>query len=196
MARGCEGGGFEKLWSRAPRLVFREEGVMSRRNRRGGSGTSWAGVVIGWLAALGAVLVLSSVVGVVAGAIFATLGFGGGAEAGATSLVGILVTLFLAFLIGGYTAGRMAGRQGARHGLMVALLALVVTLALALLGSVAGSGLVDGLQGVALPGIPSEVVSQGLGTVLTLGGVLALLLPFVGGAIGGSWGESTGRQRT
>ena len=169
---------------------------MSRRNRRGGSGTSWAGVVIGWLAALGAVLVLSSVVGAVAGAIFATLGFGGGAEAGATSLVGILVTLFLAFLIGGYTAGRMASRQGARHGLMVALLALVVTLALALLGSVAGSGLVYGLQGVALPGIPSEVVSQGLGTVLTLGGVLALLLPFVGGAIGGSWGESTGRQRT
>ncbi|MDQ4063089.1 MAG: hypothetical protein M3122_04150, partial [Actinomycetota bacterium] len=85
---------------------------MSRRNRRGGSGTSWAGVMIGWLAALGAILVLSSVVGAVAGAIFATLGVGGGAEAGATSLVGILVTLFLAFLIGGYTASRMAGHQG------------------------------------------------------------------------------------
>jgi hypothetical protein len=77
----------------------------------------------------------------------------------------------------------------------VALLALVVTLALALLGGVAGSGLVDGLRGVALPGVPSEIVSQGLGTVLTLGGVLALILPFVGGAIGGSWGESTGSRQ-
>lgn len=163
--------------------------------RRGGSGTSWASVLIGWLAALGAVLILSGLVSAVVGAILVTLGFGGGAEAGTAGLIGVLVTLFLAFLVGGYGAGRMAGRQGTRHGFLVALLALIVTLVLALLGGVAGPGLANNTQGVALPGVPSDIVQQGLGTVLTLGGVLALLLPFVAGAIGGSWGESTGRRR-
>lgn len=163
--------------------------------RRGGLGTSWASVSIGWLAALGVVLILSGVVSVVVGAILTSVGFSGGTEAGTAGLVGVLVTLFLAFLVGGYGAGRMAGRQGTRHGFLVALLALIVTLILALLGGVAGPGLANNTQGVALPGVPSDIVQQGLGTVLTLGGVLALLLPFVAGAIGGSWGESTGRRR-
>lgn len=164
--------------------------------RRGGSGTSWASVSIGWLAALGAVLILSGLVSAVVGAILAVLGFGGGAGAGSVGLVGVLVTLFLAFLVGGYGAGRMAGRQGTRHGFLVALLALIITLVLALLGGVTGPGLANNTQGVALPGVPSDIAQQGLGTVLTLGGVLALLLPFVAGAIGGSWGESTGRRRS
>ncbi|MCA1738513.1 MAG: hypothetical protein LC740_06720 [Actinobacteria bacterium] len=164
---------------------------MSGRSRRGGSGTSWASVLIGWLAALGTSLILSGLVTAVVGAILATLGFGGGSEAATTSFIGILVTLFLAFLIGGYAAGRMASRQGTRHGLLVALLALIVTLVLTL----TGLGLTNNLQSVTLPGVPSEVTQQGLGTVLTVGGVLALLLPFVGGAIGGAWGESSGRRR-
>lgn len=161
--------------------------------RRGGSGTSWASVLIGWLAALGAVLILGGIVSAVVGAILAVLGFGGSSEAGTAGLFGVLVTLFLAFLVGGYGAGRMAGRQGTRHGFLVALLALIVTLVLALLGGVVG--LASNPQGVALPGVPSDIAQQGLGTVLTLGGVLALLLPFVGSAIGGSWGERTGRRR-
>ena len=82
----------------------------------------------------------------------------------------MLVTLFVAFLIGGYASGRMANRQGIRHGLLVALLALIVTLILAFLDGVAGPGLVNNLQDVTLPGVPAEIVQQGLGTVLTLGG--------------------------
>ena len=73
----------------------------------GGSGTSWTSVLIGWLATLGASLILSGIVTAIVGVILTALGFGGGAEAGTTGLVGILLTLFLAFLIGGYTAGRM-----------------------------------------------------------------------------------------
>ena len=168
---------------------------MRGRNRRGGSGTSWSSVLIGWLASLGASLFLSGIVSAVVGALLAALGLGGGPEAGTAGLVGVLVTLFVAFLIGGYASGRMANRQGIRHGLLVALLALIVTLILAFLDGVAGPGLVNNLQDVTLPGVPAEIVQQGLGTVLTLGGVLALLLPFLGGAIGGSWGESTGRRR-
>ena len=169
--------------------------MSGRYERVGGSGTSWTSVLIGWLTALGASLILSGIVTATVGVILTAFGFGGGAEAGTTGLVGILLTLFLAFLIGGYTAGRMTGRDGSKHGLLVALLALIVTLILAFLGGVAGLGLIDSLQGVTLPGVPTEIVQSGLGTVLTLGGVVALLLPFVAGALGGSWGAKTGRGR-
>jgi amino acid transporter len=169
--------------------------MSGRYERAGGSGTSWTSVLIGWLAALGASLILSSIVTAVVGVILTALGFGGGAEAGTTGLVGVLLMLFLAFLIGGYTAGRMSGRDGSKHGLLVALVALIVTLILALLGGVAGLGLINNLQGVTLPGVPTEITQSGLGTVLTLGGVIALLLPFVAGALGGSWGTKTGRRR-
>jgi hypothetical protein len=36
---------------------------------------------------------------------------------------------------------------------------------------------------------------QNLGTILSISGILALLVPFVGGAIGGAWGAKTGRAR-
>ncbi|MDP8971986.1 MAG: hypothetical protein M3N45_02135 [Actinomycetota bacterium] len=169
--------------------------MSGRYERVGSSGTSWTSVLIGWLAALGASLILSGIVSAVVGVILSALGFGGGAEAGTTGLVGVLLTLFLAFLVGGYTAGRMTGRDGSKHGLLVALLALIVTLILALLGGVAGLGLINNLQGVTLPGVPTEFAQSGLGTVLTLGGVIALLLPFIAGALGGSWGAKTGRRR-
>lgn len=169
---------------------------MSKRyGRAGGLGTSWTSVLIGWLAALGTSLILSGIVSAIVAVIFSALGFGGGAEAGTSGLVGVLLTLFLAFLVGGYTAGRMASRDGSKHGLLVALLALIVTLVLVLLGGAVGSSLVNNLQGVTLPGVPTEIAQQGLGTVLTLGGVIALLLPFVAGALGGSWGAKTGRGR-
>lgn len=168
----------------------------SGRARAGASGgTSWASVLLGWLAALGASLILSGIVAAVVGAVLSTLGFSGGSEAGLTSLAGLFVTIFLAFLVGGYAAGRMAGRDGTKHGLLVALLALIVTVVLVLLGGAVGYGLADNLSGVTLPGFPEEVSRQGLGTVLTLGSVLALLFPFVGGAVGGSWGARTGRRR-
>ncbi len=158
-------------------------------------GTSWLSVVLGWLAALGAGLILSGIVGGIVGAI---LGAGGPAasatESGISGLVGLLVTLLLAFLVGGYAAGRMASRQGAKHGLLVALLALVVTIVLAILGALLGVSLIDNLSGVTLPGLPSDA-PQNLGTIFTVSGILALLFPFIGGAIGGAWGAKTGRRR-
>jgi hypothetical protein len=86
--------------------------------------TSWVSVVLGWLAALGAGLILSGIVSGIIGAIFGTAGRQGLTEGGATALVGLLITLLLAFLIGGYAAGRMASRSGLKHGLLVPLIAL------------------------------------------------------------------------
>jgi hypothetical protein len=165
---------------------------------RGGSddrGISWVSVVLGWLAALGASLILSSIVAAIAGAILGTDGARQGAtEGGTAGLIGLLITLLLAFLIGGYAAGRMASRSGLKHGLLVPLLALAVTIVLLGIGALLGLSFLDNLSGVTLPQVPNDA-PQNLGTLLTGAGILALLLPFVGGAIGGAWGARTGRHR-
>jgi hypothetical protein len=163
-------------------------------------GTSWVSVVLGWLAALGAGLILSGIVSGIVGAIFGTAGRQGLTEGGTTALVGLLITLLVAFLIGGYVAGRLASRSGFKHGLLVPLLALVVTLVLAIVGGLVGVSFIDQLSGVTLPqgaqqSAQQAAPQQGLGTILTVSGLLALLFPFIGGAIGGLWGARTGRRR-
>ena len=165
---------------------------------RGGSderGTSWLSVIFGWLAALGAGLILSGIVGAIVGAI---LGAGGASssatEGGTAGLVGLLLTLLLAFIIGGYVAGRLASRSGLKHGLLVPVLALVITIVLAGVGTLLGLSFLDNLSGVTLPSSPDDA-PQNLGTILTGAGILALLAPFIGGAIGGALGAKTGRKR-
>ncbi len=163
-------------------------------------GTSWVSVVLGWLAALGAGLILSGIVSGIVGAIFGTAGRQGLTEGGTTALIGLLITLLLAFLIGGYTAGRLASRSGLKHGLLVPLLALVVTLVLAIVGGLLGVSFIDQLSGITLPqgaqqSAQQAAPQQGLGTILTVSGLLALLFPFIGGAIGGLWGARTGGRR-
>jgi hypothetical protein len=177
----------------------REERVADRRRREAELGTSWVSVILGWLAALGASLILSGIVVGIVGAIFAAFGAGGTAESGLSGLIGVLLTLLIAFFIGGYVAGRMASRQGLKHGLLVPLLALVVTIVLALISSAVGLGFADQLGGVTLPppagNIAQNVPQQGLGTILTVSGILALIVPFIGGALGGARGASVGRRR-
>jgi len=93
----------------------------------------------------------------------------------------------------------MASRQGLKHGLLVPLLALVVTVILAIIGAALGAGFIDQLSGVTLPGPAGEaaqdVPQQGLGTILSVSGILALLFPFIGGALGGARGARVGRRR-
>lgn len=180
-------------------------GSRGGRDSRGGAhsrdselGTSWTSVIFGWLAALGAGLILSGIVGGIVAAILGALGVQGGTEGGVTALVGVLLTLLLAFLIGGYVAGRLASRSGLKHGILVPVLSLVVILLLGIIGSIVGYSLLDNLGGVALPQVPGGVqqqAPQNLGTILTGSGLAALLVPFIGGALGGAWGAKTGRRR-
>ncbi len=163
-------------------------------------GTSWLSVILGWLTALGAGLILSGILSGMVGAIFGTAGRQGLTEGGTTALVGLLITLLVAFLIGGYAAGRMAARSGLKHGVLVPLLALVVTLVLAIVGGLLGVSFIDQLGGITLPqgaqqSAQQAAPQQGLGTILTVSGILALLFPFIGGAIGGLWGARTGSRR-
>ena len=88
----------------------------------------------------------------------------------------------------------MASRSGAKHGLLVALVALIVSIFLTLVGTAVGYGLADDFSGVVIPGVPN-VVPQGLNTMLTLSSVLALILPFVAGATGGSQGARPASRR-
>src|SRR5215204_498709 len=161
-----------------------------------GRGTSWVSVVLGWLAALGAALILSSIVGAIVGTLFAALGAKSG---GISGVIGLLLTLLIAFFLGGYAAGRMASRSGVKHGLLVALLALVVTIVLALIGAAVGASFIDQLGGVTLPGpagkAAQNVPQQGLTTILSVSGILALLFPFIGGALGGARGARVGQER-
>jgi hypothetical protein len=93
----------------------------------------------------------------------------------------------------------MASRSGVKHGLLVALLALVVTIVLALIGAAVGASFIDQLGGVTLPTPASKaaqnVPQQGLTTILSVSGILALLFPFIGGALGGARGARVGQQR-
>jgi hypothetical protein len=161
-----------------------------------GRGTSWVSVVLGWLAALGAALILSSIVGAIVGTLFAALGAKSG---GISGVIGLLLTLLIAFYLGGYAAGRMASRSGVKHGLLVALLALLVTIVLAPIGAAVGTNFIDQLGGVTLPGpagkAAQNVPQQGLTMILSVSGILALLFPFIGGALGGARGARVGQQR-
>lgn len=192
--------GDDRSGGSAPRRVgdVRRDQEADRNRRENELGTSWTSVVFGWLAALGAGLILSGIVGAVVGAILGAMGVQGGTEGGVAALVGLLLTLLLAFLIGGYVAGRLASRAGLKHGILVPVLSLVVILLLAAIGAAVGSSFIDQLSGVALPQVPQNAqqqAPQNLGAILTGTGILALLVPFIGGALGGVWGAKTGRNR-
>ena len=176
----------------------RDEGRRRAENRGSGDpGTSWVSVVFGWLTSLGAGLILSGIVGAIVGAILVGAAGVGGEVA---ALIGVLLTLLLAFLIGGYVAGRMASRGGLKHGLLVPLLSLLIIVVLAIIGGIVGASFIDQLSGVTLPA-SAQNAAQGvqkprnLGAILTISGILALLVPFIGGAIGGPWGAKIGRRR-
>ena len=110
-----------------------------------------------------------------------------------------LGTSWTSVLVGWFVAGRMASRSGVKHGLLVALVALVITIVLAIIGAAVGASFLDQLSGITLPG-PAEQAAQnapqqGLGTILSVSGILALLFPFIGGALGGARGAAVGRRR-
>jgi hypothetical protein len=74
-------------------------------------------------------------------------------------------------------------------------LSLLVILVLAIVGAIVGASFIDQLSGVALPQVPGNVQNQmGLGTILTASGVAALLVPLIGGALGGLCGPHPARD--
>jgi hypothetical protein len=161
----------------------------SRRGADANQGTSWVSVIFGWVASIGAALLLVGIVSGIVGAILGLVGLGGGAI---SALIGLVITVFLIYLIGGYVAGRLAGHSGAKHGLLVPVLAIVITILLALIGGALGLAFLNQLQSFsqqALQGLTQFNAPQDAGIWGLVAGLLALAAMFGGAALGGKWGS-------
>lgn len=170
--------------------------IVGRENDRHVSAArdmGWINAGLGLLTVSGETLILGGIVGAVLGAEDAARSVA--VEESTVGLFGVVVTLLFALLIGGYCAGRMASQSAAKHGSLVPALALVVMFILAGTGALVGANFTESLSGMTLPGLPADAPQQSMGTILTVAGILALIFPFIGGALGDMWGAKTRQQR-
>lgn len=138
----------------------------------------------GALAALGTLLLLSSLLGAALGAIGYQTGVDG-QDLSIGGLIGGLLALLLAGLVGGWVAGRMARSRGGLHGLVAAAWLVLLAALLAALAALAGDRF-DVTERVGLPAwfSPDAMAPLAIGT-----GLLGLALLLLGGWLGGRWGE-------
>ena len=164
-------------------------GIHAARERFGG--VDIPASLVGMLTALSTVLILAGLVG----AAFGVVGYQTGLEENAQdlsvgSLIGGVAILFVAYLIGGWAAGRMARYDGARNGFATGIWTLVFGAILAALGAWAGAEY-DVFENVELP----QWFDEDAFTIAAIAsGVGAIVAMFVGGIIGGFWGERYHRR--
>jgi hypothetical protein len=152
-------------------------------------GISFGAIMTGVVVALGAMFLLSALVG----GVLAGLGYlddgqlsaGEVVEAGIGAGIALVVAQFLSYLWGGYTAGRMSRGAGAANGLLVPLFALILA---ALVGAIA-----TGLGAEANLNLPFSTNRLPLenDTLVDWGvwiGLASLVAMFLGGLLGGSMG--------
>jgi hypothetical protein len=164
-------------------------GIHAARERFGGIDIPAS--LVGMLTALSTVIILAGLVG----AAFGVVGYQTGLEENAQdlsigSLIGGVAILFVAYLIGGWAAGRMARYDGARNGFATGVWTLIFAGILAALGAWAGSEY-DVFENVDLP---QWFDSDAFTTAAIASGIGAILAMFVGGIIGGMWGERYHRR--
>jgi hypothetical protein len=166
----------------AERVVYRADPAQVEGARR--ARFDLPATLGGALAALGAFVLLSALVGAVVGSIGyqadvddSDLGIGG--------LIAGLAVLFVACLLGGWVAGRIARRRGGLHGLVAVLWLVVLAAAVAALAALFG----DDLDVRDRLGLPSWFDSDALGVAALITGLVALALMLLGGYLGGKWGE-------
>nr|BFF09257.1 hypothetical protein GCM10025699_05600 [Microbacterium flavescens] len=123
--------------------------ALDQEKRRFG-GMKFGSAFFGWLAAFGAVVLLSAVVGAVGAAIgmetgttvedVASAASDDPQTVGIVGAIALAVALFVAYLAGGYVAGRMARFSGALQGFAVWLWSIIIAIVVALLSMLAGAG--------------------------------------------------------
>jgi hypothetical protein len=112
------------------------------------------------------------------------------------SLIGgilALVGLFAAFLIGGWAAGRMARYDGGLNGAMTAFWMLLLIVIFAALGAWIGEEYNVFAQ-MNLPDWVGVWSSDEATAAAVIGGVLGIVVMFLGGYVGGRWGEAYHRK--
>lgn len=164
-------------------------GIHAARERFGGIDIPAS--LVGMLTALSTVIILAGLVG----AAFGVVGYQTGLEENAEdlsmgSLIGGVAILFVAYMIGGWAAGRIARYDGARNGFATGIWTLIFAAILAALGAWAGAEY-DVFENVELPQWFDE---DALTVAAIASGVGAILAMFVGGTIGGMWGERYHRR--
>jgi hypothetical protein len=164
-------------------------GIHAARERFGGIDIPAS--LVGMLTALSTVIILAGLVG----AAFGVVGYQTGLEENAQdlsigSLIGGVAILFVAYLIGGWAAGRIARYDGARNGFAAGVWTLIFGAILAALGAWAGAEY-DVFQNVELPqwfdrdALTAAAIASGIGAIAAM---------FLGGIIGGFWGERYHRR--
>ena len=143
--------------------------------------TSWGSVLGGWVATIGAsVLIAPLVAGLMAAA--------GGGQDDLAAAVPVVVGLLLSYLVGGYVAGRMAGYRTSWHGMMTAFFSLFIVLLVLLVGALADRGVfaASGIRslGDVVPGMRDLNVDS-FGNALSFGAILGFLAAIFGGWLGG-----------
>lgn len=143
--------------------------------------------LVGMLTALSSTLLLAGLVGAAVGAVGYQTGLdrADAQDLSSWSLLGGAGVLFVAYLIGGWAAGRMARYDGARNGFATGVWTLVFAGILAGLGTWLGTEY-DVFRNVELP---QWFQSDALTTAAIVSGVIAVLAMFLGGTLGGMWGE-------
>ena len=144
--------------------------------------TSWGAVLGGWLATIGAsVIIAPFVAGLIAAA-------GSPLDPSDLALaVPVILGLLLSYIVGGYVAGRMAGYRTSWHGMMTAFLTLFIVLAVLLVGGLIDRGVfaASGIRslGDIFPGV--QLSTDAGGDALSFGALLGFLAAIFGGWLGG-----------
>ena len=170
-----------------PRALAEEQVVYRAEGEPGVHGVTRRGFDLaatlgGLLAALGALVLLSGLLGAILGTSLESGTDETQLSVGAA--VGTLLVLFLAMLAGGWVAGRIARFRGGRHGLMTALWMVLLVAVVAAVGAVIGSRL-DIFDRLGL----SQMLSGDLTGLAVVSSLLAIGALLLGGWLGGRLGE-------
>jgi len=148
----------------------------------GHAATAWGAVLGGWLATIGASVILAPLVA-------GLLAAGGGPQSPSdlALAVPVILGLLVSYIVGGYVAGRMAGYRTSWHGMMTAFFTLFIVLVALLLGALADRGVfaAAGIRSLTdvVPG--ANLSTDSLGDALSFGAILGFLAAIFGGWLGG-----------
>jgi hypothetical protein len=160
------------------------------RQRAAFGGMKFGSDFFGWLAAIGATVILTAVAAAV-GAGFGTSSSGGVQQAvGLAGAIAVAVILFVSYLAGGYVAGRMARFNGLKQGLGVWLWAIIVAIVLAIIGAIAG-GWFNVFQ---FGGLPRISLAGGGTIVAIITGIVLAAIALIGALLGGLGGMGYHRR--
>ena len=154
---------------------------------------SWAGVIVGGIAAVVAVVLF--------GLIGTAIGANGAGDAGHitqwsgvgfAALAYAVISSFFAFVIAGWIAGKLAGiptaEEAALHGALAWLVGVFLIVAMAAFSGAIFSGWYSGVAPIAAPAAPGTPVDPNLANAIRNGALAAaasLLIGLMGSVIGG-----------